>query len=238
MTGARSWRIAIVEDEAVVARRLERLVRRILGDRIQQLTVLGSLGEALAHVRSHSLDLLFLDLDLHGQDGFGVLTEVVAESFHTIIVSARHDQALRAFEYGVVDFVPKPYGEPRLRQALDRLSNREDGLRRQLRYLAVRKANGVVPVPVEEVVYVSGAGDYSELHCEDGAVHLHGKTLTELLRLLPPDFVQVHRSHLVDLRRIRRLHSHPGSRYSVALHDGAELPVSRRRIAELRRLLA
>ena len=89
MTGARSWRIVVVEDEAVVARRLERLVHRILGERIQRLTVLGSLADALAHVRSHLLDLLFLDLDLHGQDGFAVLTEVVAESFHTIIVSAR-----------------------------------------------------------------------------------------------------------------------------------------------------
>lgn len=236
--GDKSWRIVIVEDEAVVARRLERLVRRILGDRVQRLVVLGSLGESLAHVRTHPLDLLFLDLDLHGQDGFAVVAEVMAESFHTIIVSARHDQALRAFEYGVVDFVPKPYGEQRLRQALDRLGSREEGLRRQLRYLAVRKVSGVVPVPVEEVVYVSGAGDYSELHCENGAVHLHGKTLVELLRLLPPDFVQIHRSHLVDLRQIRRLHSHPGSRYSVVLHDGTELPVSRRRIAELRQLLA
>lgn len=227
--------IALVEDEAVVARRLERLTRRLLGDQITSCVHLTSLTEALAYVRSHTIDLLFLDLNLQGEDGFEVLAEAVAGSFHTIIVSARHELALRAFEYGVVDFVPKPYSQERLAQALGRIESRGDDLRRQLRYLAVRKGRKVIPVPLSEVMYVQAAGDYSELHCSEGIVHLHHKTLSDLSQLLPSDYWHIHRSYIVDSRWVESLNSRPGSRYFVQLRDGTDLPVSRHKVQELRR---
>ena len=118
-------RIALVEDEEIVARRLQRLLGRVLGDRRTSITRLTNLHDALDYLADHPIDLLFLDLDLGGEDGFRLLGEAVAASFHTIIVSARHDQALRAFEYGVVDFVAKPYTEDRLRQAIERVTHRE-----------------------------------------------------------------------------------------------------------------
>ncbi len=228
-------RIALVEDEAVVARRLERLSRELLGDQLTSVVRLASLGEALAHLRSHTIDLLFLDLDLRGKDGFEVLAEAAAEAFPTIIVSARHDLALRAFEFGVVDFVPKPYSRERLALALGRLEERGPGQRRQLRYLAVRKGSRVVPVPLAEVAYIQASGDYSELHCHDGTTHLHHKGLSDLNRLLPDAYVQIHRSYIVDLGQVVSLLSHPGSRYAVTLRQGGELPVSRQRVRELRR---
>lgn len=227
--------IVMVEDEAVVARRLERLIRHLLGPRVASLIHLSSLPEALAYVRSHALDLLLLDLDLRGEDGFDVLAEAVAGSFHTIIVSARHDLALRAFEYGVVDFVPKPYSQDRLAAALGRLETRGGDLRRQLQYLAVRKGRKVVPVPLGEVIYVQASGDYSKLHCRGGDVHLHQKTLSALGQLLPERFVHIHRSFLVDWSQVESLHSRPGSRYFVRLSGGEELPVSRHKVHDLRR---
>ncbi|MDX1643027.1 MAG: response regulator, partial [Thermoanaerobaculia bacterium] len=102
-------RILIVEDEAIVARRLRRLVEAILGERLQAIRVAATLREGLEHVRNRTIDLLFLDLDLGGKDGFRVLTEAVTGPFHTIVVSARTEEAIRAFELGVTDFVAKPY---------------------------------------------------------------------------------------------------------------------------------
>lgn len=227
-------RIALVEDEAVVARRLERLSRELLGDQLTSVARLSSLGEALAYVRGHTIDLLFLDLDLRGRDGFEVLAEAAAEAFPTIIVSARHELACRAFEFGVVDFVPKPYGRERLALALDRVAGRSQEWRQQLRYLAVRKGSKVVPVPLAEVVFIQASGDYSELHCLDGSTHLHHKGLSDLSRLLPDSYVRIHRSYIVDLGQVASLASRPGSRYVLTLRQGGELPVSRHRIRHLR----
>ncbi len=107
-------RILIVEDETVIARRLERLVRQILGQQLVWLKRADCLAAARADLESFPIDLMFLDLNLHGKDGFGLLEHAVAGAFHTVIVSAHTNQALRAFEYGVLDFVAKPFDKERL----------------------------------------------------------------------------------------------------------------------------
>lgn len=136
----------------------------------------------------------------------------------------------------MVDFVAKPYTEDRLRQAVERVTHREGALRDRLRYLAVRRSGEVQLVPVDKLLYVQAADDYSELHLENGSTHLHGKTLTALEDLLPTRFLRVHRSFLVDGARAVALHSHPGSRYTLRLDEGTEIPVSRGRVQAVRAL--
>jgi len=230
-------RILIVEDEEVIARRLARFVRHILGERVESLHHITAMHDARLWVREHVIDLLFLDLNLNGRDGFEVLGEMVAGSFQTIIVSAHSDQAIRAFEYGVADFVAKPWDEARLRKAIERTTVRDDEAREQLRYLAVRKASEVHLVPIGEVELIKGAGDYSEIQTEDGATHLHDKTLTSLERILPARFRRVHRSYVVDTNRIESLRSEPGSRYFARLRSGREIAIGRSRIEALRQFL-
>ena len=227
-------RVAIVEDEAMVAARLERLVTQALDGRLTSLGVLPSLPAARAYLQDHAVDVLFLDLNLDGRDGFTLLEEAVAGSFATIVVSARHDQALRAFELGVTDFVPKPFGAERIAKSLARVEEREPRLRERLSRLAVPKGGGIELVEIAALRYVSGAGDYSELHLEDGSAPLHSKSLTALEQLLPPRFVRIHRSFLVDLDRARSLVAQGSGRYTLVLDDDTELPVSRARVGELR----
>jgi len=227
-------RVAVVEDEAIVARRLLRLISRILGGRLERLEHVSGLGEAESLLDRSWVDLLFLDLNLRGRDGFRLLADAASRPFDTIVVSAHHDQALRAFEYGVVDFVPKPFDEERLTRAIHRALDRGTGRRGETvrepgraRLLAVRKAREVVPIPVAEVLYVRGAGDFAELHCRDGSVHLHQKTLNRLESILPAAFERIHRSYIVDTEAIRAFRAEEGSRYFVRLDGGDEVPVSR-----------
>jgi len=227
-------RLLIVEDEEIVARRLERLLQSLLADRAPAIRRASSLAEGLTEIAGREIDLLFLDLNLNGRSGFEILREAVSRRFQTIIVSAHEEQAIGAFEHGVTDFVPKPFTEARLRKALDRVFEREVPTREALRYLAVRRAGVVRPVRIEDVVYLQGAGDYAEIHCRDGSTHLHDKSLTALEHLLPSSFVRIHRSFVVSLRAIEALRSEPGSRYSLRLSTGEELPVSRTRVAALR----
>ena len=219
-------RVAIVEDEAVVARRLERAVRAILDEELTSLVVLDGLPAALAHVRARALDLVFLDLDLSGRDGFGLLAESVAAPFQTIVVSAKDDQALRAFEYGVTDFVAKPWTEKRLARAIERARGRGPAVPSRAARLAVRRGGAVELVDVARVRAIRGAGDYTELVLSDGTTRLHEKTLEQLERLLPERFARAHRSWIVNLDAVESWSPAPGGRATLRM-GGAAVPVGR-----------
>ena len=230
-------RILIVEDEAVIARRIEQFCRRILGDQLEGLRLATTLDAADAALAAAPIDVLLLDLNLAGRDGMELLEAQVAGSFHTIIVSANTDQALRAFEYGVIDFVPKPFSEQRLREALSRAGAPEARSPHAARLLAVRKPGRIELVAVSDVLYIQGADDFSELVLADGRRALHDKTLEKLQNVLPPAFERIHRSYLVRLSAVRALHVHEGSRYEAELTNGVRLPVGRTRFKQIREQL-
>jgi two-component system response regulator LytT len=230
-------KILIVEDEPLLARRLERLCREILGTRLESIRIATVFSEASARLSESPIDLLLLDLNLHGRDGMQLLAASVAGSFHTIIVSANTDHALRAFEYGVMDFVAKPFTRERLEQALQRVSEREARAATAAKFLAVRKHGRVELVPIDRVLYVEGAGAYAEIVLEDGRRELHDKTLEKLHALLPPVFERIHKSYVVRMSAVKALHAAEGSHYEAELRNGLRLPVGRTRYKELREKL-
>jgi DNA-binding LytR/AlgR family response regulator len=227
-------KIAIAEDERVIARRLARGVRDALGAKCEQLTICSSLEECRDHLADNQVDLLLLDLNLHGADGFDLLSEAAAESSHTIVVSANTDRALEAFDYGVLDFVPKPFTQERLEQALDRALRPTQKPQHRAVHLAVRTVRGLELLPVKGVRAIHGAGNYAEVEMLDGKRKLHYKSLDRLEQLLPSQFMRIHRSHIVNLGCVNTLRNLPGSRYQLLLDDDTVLPVSRARVAELR----
>ncbi len=227
-------RILIVEDEPAIARRVQQFCRKILGDRLETLTGVGSFDAASAHLAEKAVDVVLLDLNLAGRDGMELLTTCVAGSFHTIIVSANLDQALRAFEYGVIDFVAKPFTEERLAQALARVANTAGRAPYSARCLAVHKSGRIELVALEDVVFIEGADKYSELVLRDGRRELHDKSLTRLEAVLPPVFERIHKSYIVRMSEVARLHAREGSRYEAELHDGRRLPVGRTRYQEIK----
>ena len=230
-------RVMIVEDEPLLAQRLERFCREIMAEQLESVRIANLFSEASARLDESPIDLLLLDLNLHGRDGMELLAHSVAGSFHTIIVSANTDQALRAFEFGVIDFVPKPFSRERLAQALQRVTGREGRAAAAAKFLAVRKHGKVELVPIDRVLYVEGAGAYAELVLEDGKRELHDKTLEKLHALLPPDFERIHKSYVVRWSAVKALHAQEGSHYEVELRNGLRLPVGRTRYKELREKL-
>lgn len=233
--------IAIVEDEAQVAKRVARLTREILGERVENVNTFACLDEAGLALVSEAFDLLILDLNLNGEDGFELLRRVAAESFHTIVVSAYKERALEAFDFGVLDFVPKPIDERRLRVAFERLLSTSSIHSQVASNFAKRlaiKSNGLVElIPVEEISHISGADDYSEVFLKSGKSVLSDKTLNSLDILLGDTFIRIHRSHIVRTNEIKRLRVSEGSRYNVDLPSGVQLPVGRSCVSRIRELL-
>lgn len=228
--------VLIVEDEPMVARRLRRLTQSILETDVQ-IDVADRLGEARETLFNGTIDVLLLDLNLRGEDGFELLKTSVSGRFHTIVVSAYTDRAIEAFELGVLDFVGKPFGRERLAEAFRRVrvpSERDDP---PAKYLAVRKGGDTVLVDVYNVSYLQAAGSYTEIVLRNGTTELHDKPLTRLVTLLPDDFVRIHRSYAARLSTINRLRTHEGSRYDILLDDGTTLPVGRTRVDDIRNRL-
>jgi len=217
--------VVILEDEAMIAQRLARLTRDILGDVLESLHCVADLPAAALHLQHHRDALLFLDLNLAGQDGFEILKRALAEPFQTVIVSANTDRAIEAFELGVIDFVAKPFSAERLARAIDRV--RQGTRQEQARYLAVSVAGKVEMIPVASVAAIHGDDDYSNVEVIDGRRHLHKKTLAALECVLPPEFRRVHRSHIVNLQQVARMLTLEGGARVILLKSGTRLPVSR-----------
>lgn len=227
-------KVILIEDEPLVAQRLERFCREVAGDRLEKLHRSTSFDEAAAWLAENSVDLALLDLNLDGRDGMELLKRSVASSFHTIIVSANTDRALEAFQFGVLDFVPKPFTRERLAQSFARIAGPVSRGGPATKNLAVKKAGRIELVVVDDILFVQGAGNYSELVLADGRRELHDKTLEKLAVLLPDDFERTHKSYLVRRSAIKALHASEGSRYELELKTGACLPIGRSRYKELR----
>ena len=228
-------RILIVEDEYSIARDIEFQCRAILGKRVSSLRILQTLHDAAEYLSEHPIDLLMLDLNLGGQSGYGLLQLAVSGSFHTIIVSAHAGQALKAFEYGVLDFLPKPLERVRLKKAFDRYFGRSEAGRHALKFLTVRKHGGFIVIPVDDVLYFKAANFYSEAVLRSGRSEILDKSLDRLGHILPPRFLRVHRSYIVDICQIASFTPVIKGASRVILKSGETLPLSKRRHKELRR---
>jgi DNA-binding LytR/AlgR family response regulator len=223
-------RILILEDERVAARRLERLSRQILGPAVSEVAVAHELAEARRYLGAAGFDLLLVDLDLAGDSGFDLLADDLGHAA-VVIVSAHVDQAIEAFRFDVLDFVPKPVGEARLRKALGRVTGARAA--RAPDRLLVRSHGRADLVPLASVVRIAGADDYCEILLTDGRELLHDRRLADLAAELPGEFVRVHRSFLVNLGQVSALELRSGR--PVLRHRSGEVtPVSRRRLSQLR----
>jgi DNA-binding LytR/AlgR family response regulator len=220
--------VLIVEDEAPAARRLERMVRAHLDKRIETLSLASTLEAARAELASRRTDLLLLDLNLNGADGFSLLEADVRPP--TIVVSANSSRAIDAFDHAVIDFVAKPVSAERLAIALDRAIERQAARTPGHASLAVRSAGRIDLAAFADIVSLSGADDYVEVALRDGRRFLHDTRLQELEQRLPPAFLRVHRSHICNTAYIEAL-THSGGRGLLQLKGGISLPVSRSRLS-------
>ena len=228
-------RVLIVEDERTIARRLERLLRELAGPELESVELFEELSEAEPQIAAGGVDVLFLDLDLNGEDGFELIRDLVARPFQVVVVSAHTERAIEAYELGVIDFVPKPFGKERLRKTLERV-------RAQLEPVSTRRVAARLPgridlVPIEDILWIKAEGPHSVMHLVSGEVVTTTRTLEQVHEALGASFERLHRSYVVRLDRVTRILVSEGSRYRVLLTSGDEVPLGRSRVVALRRRL-
>lgn len=237
-------RAIIADDEEPARRRL----RALLTD-ATDFSIAAEAANGLAAVEAieRSMpDVLFLDIQMPGLDGFGVIEAIGPERMPAVVFVTAFDQhALRAFEVHALDYLLKPFDAERFARTLDRIRtltglHSGNGQAARLRSflseradpaaeprLLVRSTGRVRIIHLQDIDWISAAGNYAELHV-GSETHLLHETMAALEeRLSTQGFRRVHRSALVRLDRVRELR--PGARGDgmLILHNGAQLPYSR-----------
>jgi len=211
-------RVAVVDDEPLAREGIREL---LAGEADLEVVAEARDGrEALDLLSGEEVDLLFLDVQMPGLDGFEVLRRARRLPPAVVFVTAFDEYAVRAFEVHAVDYLIKPVRRARFRAAVERarerLAGREEGsLRRRLRDLLSDLEAERAPAPGPA------------LHTGEGS-HLIRMTMTELAeRLEPRGFVRIHRSFIVRLDRIESIRPWARGDHLVVLRGGRELPLTR-----------
>ena len=240
-----SIRTLIVDDEPLARARVREL---LVGQ--PDLEVMGECGngrEAIAVIRAHRPDLVFLDVQMPEVGGFGVLEALEpAESPAVVFVTAFDEFAVRAFEVHALDYLLKPFDRPRFLESLERareaVHRRREGRlddrltallahldtsRRYLRRVLVKTGSRTVLLRTSEIDWIESAGNYVRLHVGRER-HLLRETMAALEQKLDPEqFLRIHRSTMVNLERVRELEPYFHGDYVLRLADGTKLTLSR-----------
>ena len=233
-------RALLVDDEMLAIRRLARALEPL--DEVEVIGTTTSAREAVALIGAEAPDLLFLDISMPGFTGFEVIARIPPEIRPAIIFVTAHDaHAVQAFDVAAADYLMKPFAQARLEEAVARgrlwLQARAAPAPTGLDALWVHRHREFVRVPVEEIDWIEGHGDYARIHgAQNGG--LARTTLTALEEQLDPErFIRVHRSAICRKAAIVSLRRRATGAMSVMLANGDEAPVGRAYVSGLRALL-
>jgi two-component system LytT family response regulator len=228
-------RVLIADDEAPARAKLRRLLSQEPGIEIVGEASTGR--SAVAAIKRVAPDLVFLDIQMPGLDGFGVLDAIAADvSPQIVFVTAYDDHALKAFEVGAVDYLLKPYPPDRfalvLARARERLGTRAApptaAPKSYLTRLLVHQEDRAVFLAVERIDRVEADRNYVVLYAGADRYRVRGTIAAVADRLDPAQFVRLNRSTMVRVDLIANMHEWSHGDYHVILRDGSRLSWSRR----------
>ncbi len=198
---------------------------------------------AINAIRSGAPDVVFLDVQMPGMDGFEVV-EAIAERLPVVIfVTAFDKYAIRAFDVHAVDYLLKPFDEERFAKTLQRVRDQiasqhqehdanlralmEEFRKPYLRRIGARSGGRIVFLKTEDIDWIEATGNYLTFHAGKES-HLIRETMNAIEgKLDPAQFVRIHRSTIVNLDRAKELHNWFRGEQVLVLNSGTELTVGR-----------
>lgn len=253
-----AMRALIVDDEPLARRGL----RLRLQSALQQCAELGAIDvigeaangrEALALIQAERPDIVFLDIQMPGLDGFEMLAALPVAFWPQIIFTTAFDQyALEAFKVHAVAYLLKPVDTDELIRALQRARRlhvaaepeeqaRQASALSQLMggnkavsfddsksdRLTIKDGSSILRIPLQDIRWIDAAGDYVIVHTHE-VNHIARASLRDLMQRLPPErFVRIHRSTIVNIAVVQKLKPHQNGEYFVSVAGGKELKLSR-----------
>jgi DNA-binding LytR/AlgR family response regulator len=243
-------RVFLVDDEDLARDRL----RRLLETSGMEISIAGESGSpenAASQINSLKPDLVFLDIQMPVLDGFDVVSMLEYPRPYIVFVTAYDQFALKAFEVFALDYLTKPVRLERLKETLSRINLLlkphpqqesveklvQDHQKRKGEIIGLRRGTAVRVMPVRSVLYFEAEEKLVYAHTAEGRFR-SDLTLAELEEwLLEKGFSRTHRAFLVKLDCIKELVPWFAGSYQLVLNNGARVPVSRRKVSEIKTLL-
>ena len=238
-------RALIVDDEPEARHRLVRLLAAHSG----QIGVIGEAEDgpaAVDAIQKLEPDVVFLDIEMPGLDGFGVLDSLPQEEWPIVIFTTAYDQyAIRAFEVHALDYLLKPVNQKRLADCLARLDAIRPGVQRNrleqarrddrtIERLMARSGSKLVVVNVKDTIAFESDNKLVFARTPQGKFVLN-ITMKELEERLDANvFCRVHKQAIVQLSHAREVHSLAGGHYLLKLSDGSNVQIGRNYAREFR----
>lgn len=246
MNDLKKLKVIIVDDEPLAREKIREMLR---GDGEVEIVAECAGGQkAVASIQKSAPDLLFLDIQMPGMDGFEVLKAVPTQDMPYVIFVTAYDQyAVRAFEVYALDYLLKPFDRERFQKALQRaktlirrdragdlshgilslIEELKGGSKQHLERLVIKNSGRVQFLKTQDIDWIEAEGNYVRVHVGKEA-HLLRETISTLeTQLHPRKFMRVHRSTIVNLDRIKELQPWFHGEYRIILRDGTQLMLSR-----------
>lgn len=251
-------RVLVADDEPMGRQRLTRMLQD--EPEVEVVASCGSGAEALQAIRQHEPDIAFLDIQMPGLDGFGVVRALEGERPPAFVFVTAHDHyAVRAFDVHALDYLLKPFDQERLQTALDRARTRlatgqpADSTQRMLALLqelnqrqrgelglerlVVRSQERSFFLRTDAIDWIEAAGKYVHLHVGKATHLLRGSMAGLEQQLDPARFVRISRSAIINIDRIQEVQPWFQGDHVVILQDRTRLTSTRGYRENLQRLL-
>ena len=195
-------------------------------------------------------DIVFLDIEMPGMDGFEMLKEIAAKKFHIIFTTAYDHYAIKAIRFAAFDYLLKPVDIEELKLAVERIVNSQP--QNQIKKLEVLEQNlfaaaslnkiaiptldGLLFFNISDITYLEAHSNYTEIHFATNQKLTASRTLKEFEELLPADkFFRPHHSYIINLQYIKRYIRGDGGQ--IELQNGTTVSVSRKKKEEFLKVI-
>jgi two-component system, LytTR family, response regulator len=226
------WKALIADDEPAARRGVRQLLAAF-----PEFEVVGECrngAEVLAALKTSTPDVVFLDIQMPGIDGFEVIKQRTVERMPAVVFLTAFDQfAIRAFETEALDYLVKPVSEARFAATMKRLEKRLRSSAKPPRAetIVVTTARGATVLHLNEIDWIEAAGNYTQLWVGTRSYFLRESLQLLEERIQTHGFIRAHRSALVRLEAVRELRRTRNGGLVAILGSGVRVPISRRRSA-------
>ena len=219
---------------------------------IEVVATATNIENAVIEINNHNPDVIFLDIEMPGGNGFDLLQALPEKKFQTIFVTGHEHYAIKAIKYSALDYILKPIDEQELIEAVDKINQIYNQSKDQrMDYfgelmsqddtsydkLIIPSSKGFKHLYVKDILYLeSHSGNYCMIYMADGSMEMATRALTYYESLLPDQyFIRINRSNLINLEAVKSFESQ--SRKLELYQSDVQLIVSTRKISIFRKML-
>jgi two-component system LytT family response regulator len=236
------YKAVLVDDEFHCTETLFLLLKENFSQQIQVTAKFNKPEEALLYLLTQKVDLLFLDIEMPGMNGFELLSKLLPLHMDVIFVTAYNQYAIKAFSYSAINYLLKPVDEGELQNVIQHwiakqqksISSHQlalmneylENAQRVKTKIALPTGDGLEFLEIASIIRCEADNNYTRIFCDDKTFYLICRTLKEVDKVLSDNgFIRVHQSHLINPNFIRKILRNDGG--SIILTDGSEVPISR-----------